>query len=102
MNPRRGVGFAAADNAGAIASRNGRARVTPAPCKNVRLDNAFFEMNMTASLLARAFSHLERNAFHNAQYQRRKLVIARRGSVHDFTYCWSIIILQVPSDGIHQ
>src|SRR5215468_8935006 len=56
MKPRRGVGFTAAERAGAIASRKGSATVTPAPFKKVRRDSALFVMNMTVSPTAHFFS----------------------------------------------
>src|SRR5262245_19896459 len=101
MKPRRGVGFAAAESAGAMASRNGSASVAPAPCKNVRRDSAFFVMNIIAPS-TRAASHLERHAFRDGRHQCRKCVLTCGGGSDDFPYCWNIIILQVPSDGVHQ
>src|SRR4051812_38269512 len=49
MNPsRRGdAALAATDNAGTMASRNGRARVAPTPRKNVRRGSAIFVMIMS-------------------------------------------------------
>src|SRR5438876_4047799 len=57
MNPSRGVDFGAADSAGAIASKNGRASVAPAPCRNVRLDRAFFVINMISVPLSFETEH---------------------------------------------
>src|SRR5262245_39194319 len=52
MNPSRGVGFAAAESAGTMASKNGRASVAPAPRRKVLRDNAFFVTNILLSLFA--------------------------------------------------
>src|SRR5262245_36718699 len=53
MKPNFPRGFAAVlDNgvcAGTIASRNGRANVTPAPCMKVRRDRCFLVMNIWAA-----------------------------------------------------
>src|SRR3954463_6578137 len=102
MKPRRGVDVPdCAERAGTMASRKGSETATLAPLRNVRRESDFFVMNMVVSLLLR-LPHLKRSAFYYAENQGRKRVPVARCFPRHSTYRWSIIILQVASDRIHQ
>src|SRR5580765_74483 len=102
MNPRRGVDVPdCAESAGTMASRNGSETATLAPRRNVRRESDFFVMNMVVSLLLR-LPHLKRSALYYAQDQGRKRIPVSRGLTRDRADRWSIIVLQVPADCIHQ
>src|SRR5579863_6266326 len=114
--PVKRVGNAAALAAGVCAgiieSRNGKAKVTPAPRKNARRGMCFFVINILLPLspnltLAPPYGcgnptltrcpllsslrgarhklliHLELLALHHSQHQGRKLVVILLGVVHD-------------------
>src|SRR5438876_8843119 len=78
--------------AGSIASRNGRATVTPMPFRTVRREMCFIVMCMSPlPLLLRirgghhglGLAHLERGAVHDPDDERREAIVVLRRLLHN-------------------
>src|SRR5215831_10385472 len=113
MKPRRGNGAAAVFTvgvrAGTIASSSGRARVTPAPRRNVRRGSAFLVMIMRRSSVIRAdrrarrLPPLKRHTLDDAEDEIRDPIVVRRGAPNDGTHGRRIVVLESASERIrHQ
>src|SRR4029079_19297092 len=106
--------------AGIIESSNGKARVTPAPRRNVRLGMYFLVMNIGSALLynsiisrplaRRAFLaipgrfqlllHLERLALDHAEHQSREAVFVLLRAVHDRAHQGHIVIFGSAAEAV--
>src|SRR5215468_4098175 len=109
MPTKRRVGAAAVNrvgvNAGTMDSSSGRASVTPAPRKNVRLGMCRLLRNMMSSVgpprrLVCLHSHLELRALHDAQYYRRKPVVVFRDVSRDRAHGRHIRVLEAAAERI--
>src|ERR1700687_4038130 len=132
MKPRRLTGraavLAATENAGTIASSNGRGSVTPTPRRKVRRGSAILEININRLLMRHSEtgdrsvcgllsghlgvrrrldlrtarrSHLKRRALDHTEDQRLESVTVGRAVTDDLSQRRRIIVLQAPAERVN-
>src|SRR5215510_14482947 len=87
--------------AGTMDSRKGRAIVTPAPLRKVRLERCFLEMTVMTVSSGRLFHHhLERCALNNAENDRRKMIIVASRLINNGSDRGHVIVMYCTAHGV--